>query len=234
MILQIASALCLAYFFACGVRFSFKTSLLWGWTVAAAYFFTLSRLPPLPRRLLLSLFLLYLLGLALFLRKSRGRDALAPGDAILVLGSRTDGALPARYLTERAEKAASLYEASPAPVLLSGGRVGRETRPEAQALRDLLLARGVAEQELRLETGSRTSWENLAMAAPLLEGARRVTVVTHAFHRRRVLELAKRALPGKEVAFAAVPDRAGLLALHLLVRESFTFLADLLRGRAAL
>lgn len=233
-ILWALAALCLGYLVLAGVTASFRISLLWGWAVAAAYFAVAALLPPAWQRPALLPFLLYLVFFALFLRKSEGKTATAPGDVILVLGSRTDGAMPSRLLESRAARAYGLAKESDVPLVLSGGAVGRETAPEGELLKRRLLSLGVAEERLLVEGASRTTWENLVFSAPLLKGATDVTVVTHAFHRRRVLALWQKALPGTKPSFAAVPGETGLLTLHLLIRESFTFLVDLIHGRASL
>lgn len=234
MILWARAALCLAYFLLAGAIASFRTSLLWGWCAAAAYFAVIALLPPLWRRVALIPFLLFLLFFALFLRKSQGRTACDPGDVILILGSRTDGALPPRLAEQRAALAAALAAKAPVPLVLSGGAVGREEEPEAERLKGCLLSRGVAAERCCVEDKSRTTLENLCFSAPLLGGAKRVTVVTSAFHRRRVLALWQKALPGVAVAFAAAPDALGVLTLHLFIRECFTYLVDLMHGRASL
>ncbi|MBP5289426.1 MAG: hypothetical protein J6Z79_06120, partial [Clostridia bacterium] len=118
MILILAACLCLGYYLACGIRFSFRTSLLWGWLAAAAYFSLLFCLPARARHWGLTPFVLYLVFLALFLRKSAGADAPLPADAILVPGSRADGGMPPRFLESRAEAARALWEKKPVPVTL--------------------------------------------------------------------------------------------------------------------
>lgn len=234
VILWIGFALCLGYFLLAGFAASFRTSLLWGWCAAAAYFAAIALMPPVWRRIALIPFLLFLVFFALFLRKGAGKTAERPGEVLLVLGSRTDGALPPDLVEQRADLAVKWAAMAPVPIVLSGGAVGREEGPEAETLERHLISCGVARERLRVEGASRTTWENLRCSAPLLGGAERVTVVTHAFHRRRVLALWHKALPGVAVDFAAAPDKLGVLTLHILIRECFTYLVDLLNGRASL
>ena len=227
----IPAGLCFAYGAWILIRYGRRLSLFWGWLVAAAYFGAAAFLPPpwsvpaaAPPALTALLFLWFLTG-------SRGADG-EDGDVCLILGCRTDGGLPRRLLPGRAEKAAALYRRRPVKMILIGGAVGRETEPEARTLRRLLRERGVPDGEMQTEEASRETGENLAAAAQLLAPFQKVTVVTDAFHRRRVLALARKALPGKILFFAPAGTKTGLLTLHLLVREFFTYLVDLVRGRA--
>ncbi len=59
------------------------------------------------------------------------------------------------------------------------------------------LARWGFEGKILLENRSRTTWENLAQTAPLLkaEGITDIVIVTHAYHMKRALLCAKKALP---------------------------------------
>ena len=83
------------------------------------------------------------------------------------------------------------------PIILSGGslRGGDETLADAMARRLTLWG---FKGPLVLEGRSRTTWENLARSAPLLEAEAitDVVVVTHAYHMRRALLSAGKALPG--------------------------------------
>ncbi len=59
------------------------------------------------------------------------------------------------------------------------------------------LARWGFEGKILLENRSRTTWENLAQTAPLLkaEGITDIVIVTHAYHMKRALLCAEKALP---------------------------------------
>jgi uncharacterized SAM-binding protein YcdF (DUF218 family) len=119
-------------------------------------------------------------------------------DAIVVLGGGTLGSSPelAGASAPRPEALARLVYAyvlarqSEAAVFVSGGKVTRrEVEPEASAARRTLLALGLDPRRLVLEAGSRNTWENARLTAPLLRaaGAWRVGLVTSAYHMPRSL-----------------------------------------------
>jgi uncharacterized SAM-binding protein YcdF (DUF218 family) len=96
---------------------------------------------------------------------------------------------PATDTLYRCLRAAELYRDAPCPVLVTGGKV-RESDPGvsvAAAMRDFLLTQGVADRDLLVEDRSRSTAENAAASARLLEpkGVRRVVLVTDAAHLRR-------------------------------------------------
>lgn len=89
------------------------------------------------------------------------QDDPVPADLILVFGS----ARP-----EKAERAARLYREGLAPRVLCVGGDKRGTGvPEAEALKERLLALGVPEAAIWTETRSLGTLENVLMAVPLVE-----------------------------------------------------------------
>ncbi len=98
------------------------------------------------------------------------------------------------------------------------------------------LARWGFEGKILLENRSRTTWENLAQTAPLLkaEGITDIVIVTHAYHMKRALLCAKKALPESTlhpwpVGYLAdrvrpsapdwLPDAAALFQSMIALRE---------------
>ncbi len=154
-------------------------------------------------------------------------------DAIVVLGAAVgaDGR-PGKALRRRVAEGVRRHEAGAAPVLLlsggMGGGPGGGVPAEAEAMRDLALAAGVAEARLVLETESRSTLENARCSARIMRarGWRRALVVTDAVHLPRTL-LAFRAL-GIEAKGAAVMGGARDEPLWTwpvhLAREALTFL----------
>jgi uncharacterized SAM-binding protein YcdF (DUF218 family) len=112
----------------------------------------------------------------------------ARSDAIVVLGCRVSkGASGA--LQRRAETAARAFrEQGPKWVIASGGRRWQGL-PEATALRDLLVARGVPGERIVRELWSLTTIENASYTSELLRTAsvQRVSLVTCDWHMPRAL-----------------------------------------------
>lgn len=115
-------------------------------------------------------------------------------DAIVVLGAGRDRGDPAwadadqpSYMAlERLRYAAQLAKASGLPVLTSGGLHYGTPPSEAQLMAECLQA-DFGVQAAWKEQASRTTWENAAFSAKLLQplGIRRVVVVTQAWHMQR-------------------------------------------------
>ncbi len=158
-------------------------------------------------------------------------------DVIVVLGAAVGaGGEPSAALRRRVAEGVRRFEAGAAPVLLlsggKGGGTGGGVPAEAEVMRDLVLAAGVAagvaDERLVLETESRSTLENARCSARIM-GARgwtKALVVTDAVHLPRTL-LAFRAL-GIEAKGAAVMGGARDEPLwtwpYHLAREALAFL----------
>jgi uncharacterized SAM-binding protein YcdF (DUF218 family) len=128
-----------------------------------------------------------------------------PYDAIVVLG----GALqppphhPAAEIelndaADRVLHAARLWHRGVAPVIVASGgpapRPDQDLRyPEAEAMREVLVALGVPRQAVVVEGRSANTRENVRFTAALLGGARKVALVTSAVHMPRALREARAA-----------------------------------------
>lgn len=98
-------------------------------------------------------------------------DQAQHADAIVVLGAglRRDGR-PGPALTRRSERAAELWRASLAPVVIcTGGRPGQSQRSEADACSELLRERGVPAEFILLEDESRSTEENAMFTKVILD-----------------------------------------------------------------
>ena len=166
--------------------------------------------------------------------RSHGKERF---DAIVVLGAAVGPAGgPSAALRRRVAEGVRRLEAGAAPVLLlSGGKGGGPGggkgggRPaEAEVMRDLALAAGVAEARLVLETDSRSTLENARCSARIMRarGWTEALVVTDAVHLPRAL-LAFRAL-GIDATGAAAPggarDQPAWTWPYHLTREALAFL----------
>lgn len=125
-------------------------------------------------------------------------EAAARADAALVLSGDVD------YL--RLGRAIELFHAKAVPkLLLTGAGVGGDS---ALAMREIARKRDVPDAAILLETRSRTTYENLAFAAPLIraQGFKRVLLVTSASHMERASRTARKALPEITWLLEPVPD----------------------------
>ncbi len=127
----------------------------------------------------------------------RALSATPAVDAIVVLGGATRGDTHMSSLgdlnqqADRLVHAAALYRAGKAPVVMVSGGSARGDRPEAQLMRDILQVMGVPRGSILLEESSRNTHDNAVNASALLKqrGAKRVLLVTSAFHMRRSMAL---------------------------------------------
>jgi uncharacterized SAM-binding protein YcdF (DUF218 family) len=115
---------------------------------------------------------------------------IAPADAIVVLG----GNGPARTA-----KAAALYRAGAAPVVLLTGD------GDCLDMRHLLESGGVPRAAILIECRSGTTWENALFSVPMLEqrNVGRALIVTDWFHTRRALACFRTLGPG--IAWMTAP-----------------------------
>jgi uncharacterized SAM-binding protein YcdF (DUF218 family) len=120
-------------------------------------------------------------------------------DVILVLGG--DG-------PPRARAAAALFRAGLASrVVVSGDG-------DCGTIRDAMVARGIPSQAILLECGSRNTYENASLSAPVLArlSVRRALLVTSWFHLLRALACLERAAPSVHwMAVGAPPTPSGTL-----------------------
>ncbi|MFC7053962.1 YdcF family protein [Hansschlegelia quercus] len=127
-----------------------------------------------------------LAGYVLPVSRSAGR-----ANAIVALGG---------FGVPRAELAAQLFLDGVAPLVVVTGA------GDCDAMRDILLARGVPAKAILTECASRSTQENAAFASGLLRRAhvRSAVLVTHWFHARRALAAFRAALPEMQFTAEAV------------------------------
>lgn len=122
---------------------------------------------------------------------------LAGVDAIVVLGggrriaqAEYGGDTLNAFSLERLRYAARLARASGVPLLVSGGMPGGGTTPEGRLMQQALAQEyGLAPRWV--EDAALTTWDNARLSAALLhaDGARRIALVSHAWHLRRAVPL---------------------------------------------
>ncbi|GAA2717004.1 MULTISPECIES: YdcF family protein [Streptomyces] len=125
-----------------------------------------------------------------------------PVDFVVVLGSGLVGGnrVPP-LLASRLERGRRLYAAQaargrPPVIVTSGGRGPDEDLPEAHAMADHLVERGVPAEHVLREDASRTTEENLTYSAAIMSAARpgySCVIVTNNFHAFRAALTARKA-----------------------------------------
>ena len=127
-------------------------------------------------------------------------------DAIVLLGGGLDIPIPPRKTpqlksgSDRLWQAAQLYNAGRAPYLLiAGGNVFPfpNFEGEARYIAEVLIAWGVPRENILFESDSRTTHQNAANIAPILNDleVRTILLVTSAYHMKRSLGTFRQQLP---------------------------------------
>lgn len=104
---------------------------------------------------------------------------------------------------DRTQRAAELYQAGEAPIVLISGRGDDEVS------RDVLIRAGVPAQNITLESESTTTWENAVFSVARMRAAGQTNaiVVTSWYHSRRALLCFRKAAP--EIHFYSRPAYLG-------------------------
>lgn len=150
-------------------------------------------------------------------------------DALIVAGCRVmpDGR-PSPALARRVRRAAALYHEGYAPRIVLTGGVGQPPPPltEAEASARLCVALGVPEAALVREGRSRTTLENAAFAAELIEGE--VLVISDACHAFRCQRMFAVHFAHADAVGVIAPRRA---RIRLALREVLAVVGHGVQGR---
>lgn len=94
---------------------------------------------------------------------------------------------------QRLSHTLKLHRETGLPIVISGGVLNEGDQPISRILASWLAERAGV-QTLALETGSQTTWENLAFSKPILDelGIEKVALVTQAYHMPRAMQAAQR------------------------------------------
>jgi uncharacterized SAM-binding protein YcdF (DUF218 family) len=116
-------------------------------------------------------------------------------DAIIVLGAQVkpDGS-PSVQLSWRLDAAAEAWRQKKVPVVVCGAQGKDEPMPEAVAMKQYLMDKGVAEEDILTDPESFNTRQNLENAGKLLKGrsgVQRVLIVTSDYHVPRSMALAR-------------------------------------------
>ncbi|MCH5287080.1 MAG: YdcF family protein [Christensenellaceae bacterium] len=133
-------------------------------------------------------------------------------DAIIVLGAQVNpNGEPSIQLRWRLDAAVEAWQETNTMIVACGAQGGNEPAPEAQVMRDYLVARGVAEEDILIDTDSYNTRQNIRNAAGLLAGynVERVLIVTSDYHLPRAMALAED--EGLDATGVGSPTKEGLL-----------------------
>ena len=120
-------------------------------------------------------------------------------DYVIIHGSGLlDGSRVPKLLQDRLDKAIEVYQKDPTPPTLipSGGQGEDESIPEAEAMRQYLISKGIPERDIIPETDSRTTQENIEFSKKILDqmdDRKYTALVTSNYHVYRALRYCKKA-----------------------------------------
>ena len=120
-------------------------------------------------------------------------------DYVIIHGSGLlDGSRVPKLLQDRLDKAIEVYRKDPTPPTLipSGGQGEDESIPEAEAMRQYLVSKGIPERDIIPETDSRTTQENIEFSKKILDqmdDRKYTALVTSNYHVYRALRYCKKA-----------------------------------------
>ena len=130
----------------------------------------------------------------------RVKNRTPHGPAVLMLGSRIFNGKVFPLLASRLDRGIAVYNQrkqmgeEPPLMVCCGGQGPDEERPEAEAMADYLLERGIPESVIRRETESTTTEENLVFGARIVEdelGPVPLVISTNGYHTFRAALLSR-------------------------------------------
>lgn len=139
-------------------------------------------------------------------------------DVIIILGAAVwPDEQPSIALRERLDVALEVWEKGLATHIICSGGIGTYPPSEAEVMARWLMDRGVPEEAIILEVQARNTQENMLLSKGIMEerGWERAIVVSHGFHIRRSLLMAKEA-GLQEVSAAPVQIIPGRIVWYLL------------------
>ena len=130
-------------------------------------------------------------------------DTVCQADVIVVMGAAQYNGRPSPAFQKRLDKALTLYQLGCAEtIVVTGGKQEADWTTEGAVGANYLHAQGVGRRHLRIESQSRSSYENLANSLPYLN-KRKVIIVTDDLHAYRSFVLSKRL--GLDAEVSTVP-----------------------------
>lgn len=115
-------------------------------------------------------------------------------DSIIVLGAQVQATgEPSVQLRWRLDKAVEMYQASPCAVVVCGAQGKDEPAPEADVMRDLLIADGIPAETIHTDPTSTDTYQNIRNAKEIIEalGLSSPLIITSDYHLSRAMDIAK-------------------------------------------
>ncbi len=140
--------------------------------------------------------LLYLIFQFVSLRSQNYVTSVPRSDCLVVLGAAVwPGGQPSYVLRDRLARAAELYRAGVADKIIVSGGVGRYPPAEAVVSKQFLLAAGVVEADILMETATHSTAEQAVSLKEICdrEGFQSIALVTSFYHEKRATQLFTRA-----------------------------------------
>lgn len=235
---------CFAYWLLIGLTARFGLDMHWIWLVVGGALTAaglIGRWKKLPGWVRIAWRTILCAGLALVIALEgfvvSGMNAVPPEnlDYLIVLGARVEAdGQPSKALRRRIDAAAEYLTANPGTVAIaSGGKGSDEVIPEAECIKNGLVALGIDESRILMEDQSTTTSENMEFSAKLMQTGAETTVgvVTNNYHVTRALLLAKKVLPVKaKNIHGLAAGYTGYTLLHYMMRDGACLLEDWRRG----
>jgi uncharacterized SAM-binding protein YcdF (DUF218 family) len=151
-------------------------------------------------------------------------------DSIVVLGAGLQGSKLSETLKQRLDASLNYISSNEAiPIILSGGQGPGEDFPEAEAMRDYIVSKGISKERITLESKSTTTEENLLFSSVILKNKGfinpRIIIVTSDYHMFRAKLIAK------TVGFVAygISSKSPLYhKINYMIREYFAIIKTFL------
>ncbi|NNM28753.1 MAG: YdcF family protein [Akkermansiaceae bacterium] len=153
-------------------------------------------------------------------------------DVAVVLGAAAYHKKPSPVFEERINHAINLYKSGRVEqIMLTGGFGEGAPFAESEVARLYCLDKGLPESALLMETRSKTTWENLREAKPILEenGWKSALIVSDPWHLKRAVAMARHlgieAHPAgtPTTRFRSLKARAGFLVREVWYYHEFLF-----------
>ena len=183
---------------------------------------------------LAAVFVVYALTVSVFMASSAVARPDNSDTTLVVLGCRAKNGYPSKMLRYRLDAACEfLDENDSVKVVVSGGKGKDEATTEAWAMKQYLVAKGVAPERIFMEDKSVNTEQNLKYSMDIIrqEGlSQNITIVTDGYHQLRAKMIAKKI--GIDNTCAISADTSKILLPTYWVREWFAIPYYLIRGKA--
>lgn len=138
-------------------------------------------------------------------------------DTAVVMGAAQYNGVPSPVFMRRLEKAHELYNSGCVnKIVVTGGKLNDDVYSEGESGATYLKSKGIPEQNIKFETSSKTSYENLAFSKALIE-KNKITIISDDYHVYRSSFLAR--LLGYKVEVAPVFRKQGHSQNHRRIKQ---------------